>query len=64
MAQAGMQRNGAADGNTGERERFAPTPRDFSRASNTSILFCEARTPASSSRRMAASMMSYQARIT
>ena len=44
--------------------RFAAMPRDFSRASKASTLFCEARTPVSSSRRRAASLMSYQARIT
>src|SRR5215831_6427154 len=43
--------------------RSAEVPRSFSRAISASISFCEARTPPSSSRRIAPSLMSYHARM-
>src|SRR5499427_4089290 len=43
--------------------RSAEVPRSFSRAISASISFCEARTPRSSSRRIAPSLMSYHARM-
>src|SRR5258708_1659783 len=50
-------------GNPGATSRSAFVPRFFSRAINASIKACEARTPRSSSRRIAPSVMSYQARM-
>src|SRR5882672_3700412 len=43
--------------------RLTAVPRSFSRAIRASIRACEARTPLSSSRRIAPSVMSYQARM-
>src|SRR5229473_7920483 len=49
--------------NPASTSRSAFVPRFFSRAINASIKACEARTPRSSSRRIAPSVMSYQARM-
>src|SRR5712664_2015588 len=49
--------------NPASTSRSAFVPRFFSRAIRVSIRICEARTPRSSSRRIAPSVMSYQARM-